>query len=459
MALRRDLTYPNRYEIASPSQPQGGFKNRTAPEVFDGSYLEEKWLNDWSGFFSKLLGDAGITPNNVVDSALSSQYMEALYTIIGGGPPPTVPAVTGNAVFNGDFFLTNPTLNGGANPDVGHQDYFADMWQFQYFEDGGTINSPIPMPVQDLPKGDAPYQFGGSKYVSYSSEIAVAGANAYIKQSGKIEGVNTLLNPSGNVTISFWAKGSVAGDVGVLIKRNYGNQVGASPTDYVLQNVVTLTTDWQYYSFTGSYPISALAVTTANDHAAIEFFVKNGAGNLAVNGLAEIDYNGTFSLANVQVVRGDEAGDFQVPPRALQRLFAFRYFQQVLLSYFDPIFVGRNPFVSSCKYSLPAPMREVSGFNDNFFSQTYALGVQGNIPLDNIERLTAQGNIPTNCFIDAVFPDFGNAPGSSAIPIGYTFSLIAINTTGGKYYAFNLDSGTAGNNTYFTFDMSYYTNE
>lgn len=78
MALRRDTSYPGRFSPASSQHPQGAFKNRTSPTAQDGSYMEEKWANDWSGFFEKLLTVASITPNNQVDTALNSQYYDAL---------------------------------------------------------------------------------------------------------------------------------------------------------------------------------------------------------------------------------------------------------------------------------------------------------------------------------------------------------------------------------------------
>lgn len=78
MALKRNETYPGRFNNPTTSHPQGAFKNRTAPGAQDGSYLEQQWANDWDGFFGRLLTLAGITPNGNADTALSSQYYDAL---------------------------------------------------------------------------------------------------------------------------------------------------------------------------------------------------------------------------------------------------------------------------------------------------------------------------------------------------------------------------------------------
>jgi len=80
MALQRDSRYPGRFTPATTAHPQGAFKNRSTPTSQDGSYLESDWANDWSGFFEALLTKSGVTPNNVVDTATSSQYLFALET-------------------------------------------------------------------------------------------------------------------------------------------------------------------------------------------------------------------------------------------------------------------------------------------------------------------------------------------------------------------------------------------
>lgn len=82
MALKRNERYPGRFSNPTTAQPQGAFKNRTAPSAQDGSYLEQDWANDWSGFFGRLLTVAGFTANGTVDTALSSQYFDALIAAV-----------------------------------------------------------------------------------------------------------------------------------------------------------------------------------------------------------------------------------------------------------------------------------------------------------------------------------------------------------------------------------------
>lgn len=100
MALKRNERYPGRYSNPTTDRPQGAFKNRTAPSAQDGSYLEQDWTNDWDGFFGRLLTVAGIIPNGTVDTALTSQYYDALVKVItnnAGSPPIGIPFYWPNA--------------------------------------------------------------------------------------------------------------------------------------------------------------------------------------------------------------------------------------------------------------------------------------------------------------------------------------------------------------------------
>lgn len=78
MAIKYYEKYPQRWESPSQDYPQGAFKNLSALGEQDGSYLEEAWLNDQSGFFGALLRNAEMTPNGLVDTAQQSQFYEAL---------------------------------------------------------------------------------------------------------------------------------------------------------------------------------------------------------------------------------------------------------------------------------------------------------------------------------------------------------------------------------------------
>jgi hypothetical protein len=129
MALKRNERYPGRFDNPSNEHPQGAFKNRSAPNAKDGTYLERDWANDWDGFFASLLKNAGMTANGSIDTALNSQYFKALdhsyYLPVGIPLPwPTTVAPTGWLKCDGNTFDTtaNPKLasvyTSGRLPDL-----------------------------------------------------------------------------------------------------------------------------------------------------------------------------------------------------------------------------------------------------------------------------------------------------------------------------------------------------
>lgn len=87
MTIQLNERYPGRFDNPSSQYPQGAFKNRSAPGVLDGSYLEKDWANDKEGLFQSLLVAAGVTPNGRVDTVGDSQYFDALLQVISANSP------------------------------------------------------------------------------------------------------------------------------------------------------------------------------------------------------------------------------------------------------------------------------------------------------------------------------------------------------------------------------------
>lgn len=84
MAIRKDVEYPGRWEVATSEYPMGKPKNRTTSTSKDGSYLEKKWIQDLEAFLGAILNDVGESPNGSVDTAESSQFFDALNSKIQG---------------------------------------------------------------------------------------------------------------------------------------------------------------------------------------------------------------------------------------------------------------------------------------------------------------------------------------------------------------------------------------
>lgn len=82
MALKIDSAYPGDKSIpADTNYPWGSWKNISVPGGQDGTPYEKKWANDIAGLLQRLLKQANITPSQVSDTVLLSDYMDSLQRI------------------------------------------------------------------------------------------------------------------------------------------------------------------------------------------------------------------------------------------------------------------------------------------------------------------------------------------------------------------------------------------
>lgn len=78
MSIRLIDKYPTRATGATGGYPGGSFKNESTPGVKDGTPVDLLWGNDWLGFFAAMILNSGITPSDIPDTALVSDYFNAL---------------------------------------------------------------------------------------------------------------------------------------------------------------------------------------------------------------------------------------------------------------------------------------------------------------------------------------------------------------------------------------------
>jgi hypothetical protein len=83
MSIKLEDEYPGRATPASSSYPGGSFKSVSTEGAEDGTPLEIEWANDKEGFFQGLLSSAEIEANGNVDTAVASQYLNALNVAMG----------------------------------------------------------------------------------------------------------------------------------------------------------------------------------------------------------------------------------------------------------------------------------------------------------------------------------------------------------------------------------------
>jgi hypothetical protein len=172
MAIKLVDEYVNT-TAADADYPGGSFKNATTGAGVDGTPLEKKWANDWLGFFQKLLAESETIPSGAPDTAVSSQYYDALMELVGelvtthntvtnphsstsaatasrlmlrdaDGRSDAVAAISGNQVVNFSQFLSVLAANGYQKFPSG----LIIQWGTVYVPniDNYNISWPIPFP-------------------------------------------------------------------------------------------------------------------------------------------------------------------------------------------------------------------------------------------------------------------------------------------------------------------------
>lgn len=119
MAIKIFDKFSPRANPADGNYPYGSIKNESVPGAKDGTPLDAVWGNDYAGFDAALLAEAGIVPSGNADTAVASQRLEALKTLI-----PKVgdtiysrvfTSVVGMANYSGHAIGNSYKVNNGSN--------------------------------------------------------------------------------------------------------------------------------------------------------------------------------------------------------------------------------------------------------------------------------------------------------------------------------------------------------
>lgn len=107
MAIRIDEQYPGKTAGANSNYPHGEARNVTAPGDGTGTPWEKAIVNDDQGFKQALLEEAGITPSGTPDTAVASQYLQALKKVVQAMLERSWSVQTSERAFNTEY--TNPS--------------------------------------------------------------------------------------------------------------------------------------------------------------------------------------------------------------------------------------------------------------------------------------------------------------------------------------------------------------
>lgn len=212
--------------------------------------------------------------------------------------------------------------------------------------------------------------------------------NGFIVLSHRIEDVRTFANQQ--VTLSFYAKGSTAGSIGVRVQQVFGTGGSAVVTE--LQQVQAITTGYSRYSITFTMD-SIAGKTIASDSQIYIAFDKNLGTGIIGGGYAP-NYTGTLSITGVQLEAGNIATTFRRNSPSIQAELAAcqrYYYRSTAIGAYSSFGLGVASSTTNayCYTELPVEMRTIPS------SLEYS-GV-GNFDGDNVKSVSAVTLYPAGC--------------------------------------------------------------
>lgn len=262
------------------------------------------------------------------------------------------------------------------------------------------------------------------EHIQYQVDISGGSVSTagYSYYEQPIEDVRTLAGQT--ATLSFYAKGSVAGTIGTTFIQNFGT--GGSANLFTLGANFNITTTWQRYSVTVSIPSVSGKTIGANSY--LDFrFVRGLGTNYAPtsSGIpALVDYTGTLSITGVQLEAGAQTTIFRRNSPSIQAELAAcqRYFIAFPIgSYFisNPYFavaLSGGPQLSMT--SLPTAMRTIPGVTNNSGSTNIAFAYYNTSAGGEASRVvTAQTAVSTTNLVWTYINT--NNSGSATLPANY----------------------------------------
>lgn len=240
-----------------------------------------------------------VTPKAIADSWLNNEYS----------------SMSRQALINGNFDVWQRGTSVSLTDATQH--FQADRWMDYVDKNGGTLPT-LTRSRQLQTSGDilGSYYYSRLTTNGAGTSLGTGSSHRYFE---RIEnGVRNLCGASKKVTVSFWARSSIASKrVCVSLRQNYGT--GGSPTaeEPILGTPVTLTTTWTRYTstFTTNTLVGKTFGTANDDYLEMDIYNMWGTvfGNSYIqNGVTAETYvgSGTIDIAQVQLCAGDVALPF-----------------------------------------------------------------------------------------------------------------------------------------------------
>jgi hypothetical protein len=252
---------------------------------------------------------AGGETGQVLAKATDDDYDTEWTTL----PEAPTPVSSGNAIINGAFEINQRGFTTG----TANGQFVADRFpQLVLSASGFTSSLVANVGGADLPENIP-------NLVTMAGTLSDA-ANGAIVMSHRVENVSTLAGQ--NAVLSFYAKGSAAGTIGVRVAQSFGS--GGSSSVSVLQTTQAITTDFVRYEFTFAMP-SISGKTLGAGHNIFIAIDKNMGTAIIGGGYAPV-FTGTLSITGLQLEAGSTATEFRRNANSIQGELAAcqRYYWQ-----------------------------------------------------------------------------------------------------------------------------------
>jgi hypothetical protein len=226
------------------------------------------------------------------------------------------------AIINGNFdiwqkgvTLTNPaTIT-----------YTADRWRVGIIYDGGTLPSNVIHSQQLLTSGDIPDSFFYHRIAPDGAGTSLGNGSYYQFQQLIKHGCRYLCGSGKKVTLSFWARSSIAGKrIGIDLQQYYGSGGSPSAVETINGTNWTLTSTWKKYTYT--FITNTLVGKTFgsdyNDWLRLDFMLLWGSNYQARVGASTAETfvgAGNIDIAQVQLCSGGVALPFMPKSEAQER--------------------------------------------------------------------------------------------------------------------------------------------
>ena len=196
--------------------------------------------------------------------------------------------------------------------------YSADRWLDYTDKNGGTLPT-LTRSRQLLTSGDIPNAYYFTRLATNGAGTSLGTSSLAILEERIENGTRNLCGASKTVTVSFWARSSIASKrITPTLLQTYGT--GGSPTssEKILGTPITLTSNWVKYTatFTTNTLVGKTFGTNNDDALYCRFWYMWGStiGNTDVQaGVSAETYvgSGNIDIAQVQLCSGDVALPFQ----------------------------------------------------------------------------------------------------------------------------------------------------